>query len=80
MANYTTTLTIRCTKEQLATWTEKAKEFDLSLNQFMRLAANTLVYTERPILRRYIYGDVGVVKKSREEQPLNFDEKINGVK
>ena len=80
MANYTTTLTIRCTPEQLKTWTQKAKDFDLSLNQFMRLAANTLIYTERPILRRYLYGDIGVVKKSREEQPLLFDEKITKTK
>lgn len=74
MANYTTALTIRCTQEQLQTWTKKAKEFNLSLNQFMRLAANTLIYTERPILARYVYGDNGIInqpktqKKSIEEK------------
>ena len=63
MANYTKTLTIRCTPEQVEVWSEKAKSFDLSINQFMRLAANTLLYTERPILARYLYGESSVIKE-----------------
>ena len=74
MANYTTTLTIRCTPEQLKTWNQKAKDFDLSLNQFMRLAANTLIYTERPILARYVYGDNCVIKRPRT-QKIELEEK-----
>ena len=67
MANYDKTMTIRCTEEQLKTWTEKAKSFDLSLNQFMRLAANTLIYTERPILKKYVYGDNCVIKEAQKQ-------------
>lgn len=68
MANYTKALTIRCTPEQMKIWTEKAKDFDLSINQFMRLAANTLIYTEKPILRRYCYGDNCVITKPKTEE------------
>jgi hypothetical protein len=67
MANYNKTMTIRCTDEQLKIWTEKAKDFDLSLNQFMRLAANTLIYTEKPILKKYVYGENCVIKKQQEQ-------------
>lgn len=67
MANYNRTMTIRCTDEQLKIWTEKAKEFDLSLNQFIRLAANTLIYTEKPILKKYVYGDNSVIKEAQKQ-------------
>lgn len=71
MSTYSKSLTIRCTPEQIKMWTAKSKEFDLSINQFMRLAANTLIYTERPILARYIYGNMGTVKEPRTQKILN---------
>lgn len=62
MANYTKALTIRCTPEQIETWTKKADEFGISLNHFMRLAANTLMYTDKPILAKFVYGEMSTIK------------------
>lgn len=76
MPTYDKTITIRCTEEQAKTWTKKAEEFELSLNQFIRLAANTLVFTEKPILKRYVYGDSCAVTDKNRQAVANYDKEI----
>lgn len=39
---YDKAITIRCTEYQHEAWTEKSKDMGMTLNQFIRLAANQL--------------------------------------
>lgn len=73
MPTYDKTITIRCTAEQAKTWSKKAKDFDISLNQFIRLAANTLVFSEQPILKKCLYSNSGVVTDSNRLIVNRFD-------
>ena len=49
---FTKTITFRCTEEQYKVWQEKAEQFDMSQNAYIRMALNTLSFMEKPILRR----------------------------